>query len=98
MTIDAGSLPILPETATICGALGLDPLGLLASGCLIAAVAAADVDRALSALHMATIGAWPIGVATDADDHLWLDSTDQRTPWPAFARDELARWIEQRSS
>jgi hydrogenase maturation factor len=96
MTIDAERLPILPETAAVCAALGLEPLGLLASGCLIAAVAAADVERALAALDAARISAWVAGRATDADQGMWLDRPGHREAWPAFERDELARWLEQR--
>jgi hydrogenase maturation factor len=98
MTVDAGHLPILPETAATCAALGLDPLGLLASGCLIAAVAAADAERALSALRMAHIDAWLVGDATEAGEGMWLADRERREPWPAFDRDELARWLETRST
>jgi hydrogenase expression/formation protein HypE len=94
--VDAEHLPILTETATVCAALGLDPLGLLASGCLIAAMAAADVERALSALHTAQIDAWLVGEATDVGAGMWLVGPERRVPWPAFDRDELARWLEQR--
>ncbi|MGD9890555.1 MAG: AIR synthase family protein [Dehalococcoidia bacterium] len=96
ITIDAGSLPVLPETDAVCAALGLDPLGLLASGCLIAAVAAADVEEAMTALDAGRIDAWIAGGATDAGQGMWLVGPAHRRPWPAFDRDELARWLKQR--
>jgi hydrogenase expression/formation protein HypE len=98
VVVDAERLPILPETAAICAALELDQLGLLASGCLIAAVAAADAERALAALHMAQIDAWLVGDATAAEAGMWLVGPERRGPWPAFDRDELARWLETRST
>lgn len=97
LAIDAGRMPILPETAVVCTALRLDPLGLLASGCLIAAVAEEDAERALAALDAVQIDAWVVGSATDSDARLWLVDADRRMPWPEFARDELARWLELRA-
>ena len=43
LAIDLDTVPFLLETAAICEALGLDPLGLLASGALLAVVAPRDV-------------------------------------------------------
>ena len=36
--LDRDAVPVLPETAAVAEALGLDPLGMLASGSLLAAV------------------------------------------------------------
>ena len=44
-TIDRDAVPVLPETAAIAGALGLDPLGMLASGSLLAAAEPDAVER-----------------------------------------------------
>jgi len=44
-----GSLPVLPETRAVCAALDLNPLGLLASGALLVAVAPVDVAASLRA-------------------------------------------------
>jgi hydrogenase maturation factor len=88
-------IPVLPETRLICPALGLDPLGLLASGCLIAAVAPEDVDRALAALGQAGVAAWPVGEALAVDDGLRLVENGRHRPLPAFPRDELARWLAE---
>ena len=42
LTIDGDRIPVVPECAEVCAALGLDPLGLIASGALLAAVAPED--------------------------------------------------------
>ena len=96
MRIERARIPVLPETAAIAGVCGLDPLGLLASGCLIAAVATEDAGAALAALHTAGITAAVIGEATAADGGLVLVEQDgSEAPLPRFARDELARFFEQ---
>lgn len=95
LAIDRAAIPILPETRAVCAALDLDPLGLLASGCLIAAVAPADEQTALAALHALGIAAAVIGEATPPGDGYWLHSANGPQPWPVFARDELARFLER---
>ncbi len=92
-----GSLPILAETRAVCAALGLDPLGLLASGALLAAVAPADVAATLAALQGCGAGGHVIGQVTEATAGLTMTgktgTTDSRA-LPTFPRDELARWFE----
>jgi hydrogenase maturation factor len=87
-------LPFLPETRAFCRALGLDPLGLLASGALLAAVDPHDVPPALAALHSAGAGGQVIGQITAAAEGLTMAATEGTLPLPPFARDELARWLE----
>jgi hydrogenase maturation factor len=91
----ADALPVLPETAAVCAALGLDPLGLLASGCLVAAVPAESADAALAALTGEGIAAWRLGVAAPGAPSVWLLRGGERAPLPEFARDELARWLAE---
>lgn len=94
LTVDAAALPVLPECAAICEALGLDPLGLIASGALLLAVAperAADVEAALAAegLAVARIG------ALEARPGCRLRRADgSEETLPRFERDELARALE----
>ncbi|MGH2586371.1 MAG: AIR synthase family protein [Dehalococcoidia bacterium] len=97
LTLDGESIPVLAETGSVCAALQLDPLGLLASGCLIAAVAPEDAGRAVAALRDAGIVAVAIGRASP-EEGLWLVSDGERRPLPTFARDELAQWLEGRQT
>lgn len=90
----AETLPILPETRLCCDALGLDPLGLLASGALLAALDPADAPRALAALHAEAMQAQIIGQMTVPEQGLVIETPAGNAPLPAFARDELARWFE----
>jgi hydrogenase maturation factor len=87
-------LPFLPETRAFCRALGLDPLGLLASGALLAAVDPNDASAALDALRSCGAGSRVIGRITAAAEGLTMATAEGPVPLPAFARDELARWLE----
>lgn len=95
---EAESVPLLPECAAICEVLNIDPLGLLGSGALVATLPAAAVPGALRALDRAGVSGWEIGQMLEPSDGLWLiDRTGERT-LPEFRRDELARFLEDRSS
>ncbi len=86
---------VLPETRAVCAALGLEPLGLLASGSLLAAVAPNDEAAALGALAAAGVPAAVIGTVTPAAEGLTLVRDGRAEPLPAFARDELARYLAE---
>ena len=91
--IDADSIPILPECKLFCEALGLDPLGLIASGSLLAAVAPSSADAILAALSSEGIDARVIGVANHNAGDITLHSEGSASEFPRFQRDELARFF-----
>ncbi|MGH2354693.1 MAG: AIR synthase-related protein [Chloroflexota bacterium] len=94
--VEAGAVETLPETRAVCEALGLDPLGLLASGALLAAVAPAATSVALDALQRQGIPARVIGRLTCRDQGTKLLGVDGRyQDWPRFDRDEVARYFEE---
>lgn len=85
---------VLPETHSICRALGLDPLGLLASGALLIVVAPQDLDALLASLQDAGIPARQIGRAVSPENSVTLKtSRGECKPMPVFVRDELARFL-----
>ncbi len=87
-------LPIYPETRSFCEHLGLDPLGLIASGALLAAVPPASAEAVVAALDQAGIAATIIGTARAAPG-VTLHGIDGGTrPLPRFDRDEIARLFE----
>lgn len=96
LAIDRAAIPVYPECQAICDALGLDPLGLIASGALLAAVDPAAADRALARLRRAGIDAARIGWIVDRDAGTTFTAGDSSAPLPTFARDELARYLESR--
>ena len=93
MTIDAERIPILPECRTICDALSLDPLGLIASGALLATLPPSEAERLVATLDQEGIPTSVIGSVTPASEGLRLVSNGTSRPLPTFERDELARFF-----
>ena len=94
LTVDAERIPILPECQAICDALSLDPLGLIASGALLATLPPSEAERLVIALGQEGIPASVIGSVTPKSEGLRLISPDgEERPLPAFERDELARFF-----
>ena len=91
LEINMDQLPILPETRRLCSFFGLDPLGLIASGSLLAALRPDSLDATLDALAQANIPAAPIGRVLEHDEAVWLVQGTERKPLPHFDRDEIAR-------
>ena len=98
LEVDETSIPVLPETQTLCARLGLDPLGLIGSGALLLAVAPADAAAILAALEKAGITAAHIGRVVERERGvLLLAGAGLRPcprPLPHFERDEIARLFE----
>lgn len=86
-------IPIREDTAAICQALDLDPLGLIASGALLAVVPPGMSDAAIAALTAAGIRAATIGTLTDrvASDPAVIQSDG--ADLPKFETDEIARFF-----
>ena len=93
IVVDAARIPVLPECRAVCDALSLDPLGLIASGALLATLPSADAHRLVAALERAGIPAVEIGRVTPASEGLRLISNGAERALPAFERDELARFF-----
>ncbi len=86
-------VPVLPECDSICSALKLDPLGLIASGALIATVSPKDAPKLIEAFHQEGVVACVIGYITEANEGLVLIDNHKIQPLPSFERDELARFF-----
>ncbi|MBN1875244.1 MAG: AIR synthase family protein [Anaerolineae bacterium] len=91
--LDADALPIYPITRALCDALGLNPLGLIASGSLLAAVKMEDAAPITRALNTAGIAATVIGYIRE-EPGVVLHTQTGIYPLPAFSRDEIARLFE----
>ena len=96
LEIDEAAIPILPETQTLCARLGLDPLGLIASGALLLAVAPGDAAAILAALEGAGISAARIGRVVERERGVVLLTGAGPRPLPRFERDEITRLFEKR--
>lgn len=91
ITVDQDRIMVYPETRAICELLALDPLGLIASGALLAAVAPARTGEALTALSAAGIPAAQIGVLMEDPMHIQMTLGEEQTELPSFEVDEIAR-------
>lgn len=91
MRIEAEAIPIFPETRRVCDLLGLDPLGLLASGALLLAVSPGDRDEVVKALTGRGIAVADIGEVTSPHEGVLLMQGGRARPMPIFHQDEVAR-------
>jgi hydrogenase expression/formation protein HypE len=91
IVVDLDQIHVFSETALFCQALGLDPLGLIASGALLVTAAPEDLSRMLEALAAAGIGASVIGQVVEGPPLVQVRTARGLHPLPTFDRDELAR-------
>ncbi len=91
VAIDGDAVPILPEAAELCAALGVDPWGLISSGALLITARSESAAKIVDAVTAAGIRATDIGEIRPVGEGLLLRREGVETPLPAFERDELAR-------
>jgi hydrogenase maturation factor len=91
LVVDLDRVHRFPETSAFCRALGLDPLGLIASGALLAAVSAHESAAMVASLGAAGIRATVIGRVEDGPPLVQLRTGEGLVAMPEFERDELAR-------
>jgi hydrogenase maturation factor len=94
LVINSSAIPIYPETSALCDALGLDALGLIASGSLLMTVAQSDASDVIAGLAEEGIEATTIGQVVDGPAEVWLRTASVQRPLRRFARDEIARLFE----
>ncbi len=94
LTIFADALPFHPDCQTVCNALNIHPLGLIASGSLVMAVAPEATTAIIAALEGADIRATRIGTVTAAPDRVLVHRDGRREPLPVFPRDEITKLFE----
>jgi hydrogenase maturation factor len=85
-------ITVLEETRSICAALALDPMGLLASGALLIVVGASECDSVRAALAAERIGSACIGELAAVGSVAIIDENGHSLP--RFERDEVARFFE----
>lgn len=94
LVVEMEKIPILPETSLLCRTLGLDPLGLIASGALLIVVPQGESARVLEALKKEGIAAAVIGKIRERGEGVKLRRGGQQEDLPFFERDEVARLFE----
>ncbi len=91
MTVDFDAVPVPQESQALCDAYGLDPLGVIASGALLVALAPAETGKLLAAFARADIPAQVIGHATKPAGEIKARRGGRDVVFPRFAVDEIAR-------
>ncbi len=96
LVIDQTRLPLLSQCDTICRHLGLDPLGLIASGSLLIVAEKEREEAILQRLRTEGIAAAAIGEVAAAQRGCVLRSADgTERPLPVFSRDEITRLFDE---
>jgi hydrogenase maturation factor len=89
--LDPAAIPILPETKAIAAALGLDPLGMLASGSLLIAARPDAAHDLTATLRAADIPTAVIGRLTSKPEWKSMLMPGGVRDLPEFPADEVAR-------
>jgi hydrogenase expression/formation protein HypE len=91
LRVDRERIPVLREGRVLCEAFGLDPLGTIASGSLLLAVAPDDSEAVIAACRGAGVDCAAIGRVTDASQGVSLVTGGHARPMPTFPQDEITR-------
>jgi hydrogenase maturation factor len=91
LVVEAERIPVLAEGAALCREFGLDPLGTIASGALLLALAPADAGTVLHALAREGIEAAFIGRIVPRETGVVLTRGGRPGPLPRFDQDEITR-------
>ncbi|NPA96439.1 MAG: hydrogenase assembly protein HupF [Crenarchaeota archaeon] len=89
-------IPISRETEAICSAMGVDPLRLISSGCLIATVPRALADKAIDMLRRRGIEAAIIGEVAEGMGVEIVKKSGERVYITEWVEDELYRLLSSR--
>ena len=94
LRLQKDKLPLLPEGRLLCSTFGLDPLGTIASGALLATVPASQVVEAILACTSEGIACYDVGRVVPADQGLLVCAQETTEHLPVFTRDEIVKLFE----
>lgn len=89
--VQAEAIPILPQTSVLCHHFALNPLGLLASGSLLASVAPEDAKAAIAACRSSGIPCVQIARVVQQNRGVTMVRRGRRIALPRFDQDELTK-------
>jgi len=87
-------IPVFPETETICRALALDPLKLIASGALLITVAPDKAESVLTAIRAIGVPVVVIGEVRPSSEGITIVTNGTVETLTPAIRDEIARAFE----
>jgi hydrogenase expression/formation protein HypE len=91
LLVEAESIPVLEAARQLCAHFGIDPLGTIASGALLVAVAPDDAARVSRACAAAGIACAKIATAVDRSRGVRLVRDGQELELPRFDQDEIVK-------
>ena len=91
LRVEGDSIPLLAHCRDFCEKLGIDPLGLIASGCLLCAVGHGRAQDLVEQAHNAGLTAAAIGTAVPESAGLKLRRAGRWERLPRYDQDELTR-------
>lgn len=89
--VNLDAIPVPPLAARLCAAFGLDPLGTIASGALLATCAPENVPALLESWRACGWNGTIIGHMQSSENGLTAQRAGKAVPFPEFAADELTR-------
>ncbi len=88
-------IPVMEETEKVAEILGIDPMGLLASGSLLISVGRDGVEKVVGAIGAMGVEATPIGEVREGRGNVFISRGRDVILAPMFSRDEAARALEE---
>jgi hydrogenase expression/formation protein HypE len=92
--VDIDRVPVHPETRVIADALGLDPMGMLASGSLLVVAKPDSVERLQAAARSEGVTMTEIGELRPKEDGFIAVSGSRSWPIPEWTTDEVSRALK----
>ena len=91
LRVEGDSIPVLGVGRDFCEKLGIDPLGLIASGCLLAALPAEQAQQLLAQAAEQHIPAAVIATVVPESEGLQIHHAGRWHPLPRYDQDELTK-------
>lgn len=95
LRVERERISVLPEGDRLCREFGLDPLGTIASGALLIALAPPDAARVVSACEGAGIHCAIVGEVVPEERGVVLVEGDRERPMPVFPQDEITKLFKE---
>lgn len=95
LAVSLDAIPVPDLARRLCAEFGIDPLGAIASGALLAACAAQDANRLMRLWQESGRTVRQIGSVIPREEGLIASIGDERVPFPLFAADEITRLWEE---
>lgn len=91
LVVNPQAVPLAPLSRRICFALGIDPLGAIASGALLLAAPQGEAGKISAALESQGIRCTEVGWVEAGPAEAWQEMDGMRSPLPRPERDEIVK-------